>query len=59
MTPKPQLPGKPGQVPLNPAQDAAAHAPNIPLLIVAGAGTGKTKTLTSRIVQFINDGILP
>jgi DNA helicase-2/ATP-dependent DNA helicase PcrA len=44
---------------LNPAQKAAVDAKYGPLLIVAGAGTGKTKTLTSRIVQFINDGILP
>jgi DNA helicase-2/ATP-dependent DNA helicase PcrA len=59
MTPKPQTPGKTGQVPLNPAQDAAAHAPGIPLLIVAGAGTGKTKTLTSRIIHLIETGTAP
>jgi DNA helicase-2/ATP-dependent DNA helicase PcrA len=44
---------------LNPAQKAAVDAKYGPLLIVAGAGTGKTKTLMSRIVQFINDGIPP
>ena len=52
MTPKPQPP-------LNPAQDAAVHAPGIPLLIVAGAGTGKTKTLTSRIIHLIETGTPP
>ena len=46
-------------MPLNPAQDAAAHAPGVPLLIVAGAGTGKTKTLTSRIVHLIESGTPP
>ncbi len=45
--------------PMNPAQKAAAEAKNGPLLIVAGAGTGKTKTLTSRILYFINTGIRP
>jgi DNA helicase-2/ATP-dependent DNA helicase PcrA len=59
MTQKPQPPGKPGQPPLNPAQDAAVHAPGIPLLIVAGAGTGKTKTLTSRIIHMIETGTPP
>lgn len=30
-----------------------------PLLIVAGAGTGKTRTLTSRVVSFIEEGVPP
>ena len=66
MTPKPQTSGKPaqapdksGQIPLNSAQDAAVHAPGAPLLIVAGAGTGKTKTLTSRIIHLIETGTPP
>jgi DNA helicase-2/ATP-dependent DNA helicase PcrA len=66
MTPKPQTngksvqaPGKAEQMPLNSAQDAAVHAPGIPLLIVAGAGTGKTKTLTSRIIHLIETGTPP
>jgi DNA helicase-2/ATP-dependent DNA helicase PcrA len=59
MTPKPQPPNKAGQPPLNPAQNAAVHAPGIPLLIVAGAGTGKTKTLTSRIIHLIETGTPP
>ena len=45
--------------PLNPEQTIAAKAPFAPLLIVAGAGTGKTRTLTSRIVHLIEDGIPP
>jgi DNA helicase-2/ATP-dependent DNA helicase PcrA len=44
---------------LNPEQKQAATAPVSPLLIVAGAGTGKTRTLTSRIVHLIQSGILP
>jgi DNA helicase-2/ATP-dependent DNA helicase PcrA len=44
---------------LNPEQKKAAEAPISPLLIVAGAGTGKTKTLTSRIVHLIASGIPP
>ena len=45
--------------PLNPEQTVAAKAPLAPLLIVAGAGTGKTRTLTSRIVHLIENGIPP
>lgn len=44
---------------MNPAQEAAATAPVAPLLIVAGAGTGKTRTLTSRIVHLIEVGTSP
>lgn len=36
---------------------AVAASPDRPLLIVAGAGTGKTKTLTTRIANFIRQGI--
>jgi DNA helicase II / ATP-dependent DNA helicase PcrA len=46
-------------LPLNPAQKAAAEAESGPLLIVAGAGTGKTKTLTSRILHLISTGTRP
>src|SRR6185295_15900741 len=45
--------------PLNKAQEQAATAPRGPLLIVAGAGTGKTRTLTNRILHFIKEGIPP
>ncbi|MBU6500467.1 MAG: UvrD-helicase domain-containing protein [Patescibacteria group bacterium] len=44
---------------LNEQQKAATEAPNSPLLIVAGAGTGKTSTLTSRIGYFIKKGMPP
>ena len=44
---------------LNKAQERAVHAPGGPLLIVAGAGTGKTRTLTSRILHLIEEGVPP
>jgi DNA helicase-2/ATP-dependent DNA helicase PcrA len=44
---------------LNPAQKTAAEAARGPLLIVAGAGTGKTKTLTNRIIWLIHQGVSP
>jgi len=44
---------------LNEAQKSAAHAAHGPLLIVAGAGTGKTRTLTQRMLYLIEQGIRP
>ena len=44
---------------LNDAQKEAVLHTEGPLLIVAGAGTGKTKTLTERIVHIISKGIAP
>ncbi len=44
---------------LNTQQKAAVEAPRGPLLIVAGAGTGKTRTLTSRLMHFIEEGTKP
>ncbi len=44
---------------LNPEQQKAAHAPTNPLLIVAGAGTGKTRTLMSRLLSLLERGVLP
>lgn len=42
---------------LNEAQRKAAEAPGGPLLIVAGAGTGKTHTLTHRLMHLIKGGV--
>ena len=44
---------------LNSAQKEAAMHINGPILIVAGAGAGKTKTITHRIVNLIKEGIAP
>ncbi|HEX6944421.1 MAG TPA: ATP-dependent helicase [Gemmatimonadaceae bacterium] len=44
---------------LNPEQLAAATFGNGPLLIVAGAGTGKTRTLVYRVAHLIHTGVAP
>lgn len=44
---------------LNPAQQQAAKQINGPVLIIAGAGSGKTKTLTYRIAYMLSQGIQP
>ncbi len=44
---------------LNAKQKEAALHTKGPLLIVAGAGAGKTKTITHRIVNLIKEGIEP
>jgi DNA helicase-2/ATP-dependent DNA helicase PcrA len=41
---------------LNPAQRRAAAADDRPLLIIAGAGTGKTQTLAHRVAALISRG---
>ncbi|MFN8232429.1 MAG: ATP-dependent helicase [Actinomycetota bacterium] len=44
---------------LNPEQLAAATHGEGPLLIVAGAGTGKTMTLAARVAHLIRSGVPP
>jgi DNA helicase-2/ATP-dependent DNA helicase PcrA len=44
---------------LNPAQAAAATHGDGPLLIIAGAGTGKTRTLVYRVAHLIERGVRP
>lgn len=44
---------------LNPQQHAAATAGDGPLLIVAGAGTGKTRTLIYRLAYLVETGTRP
>ncbi|MCA8992905.1 MAG: ATP-dependent helicase [Planctomycetaceae bacterium] len=44
---------------LNPAQRAAACHGKSPLLIIAGAGTGKTTTLAHRVAALVASGVDP
>src|SRR5437588_4414203 len=44
---------------LNPEQAAAATFGDGPLLIIAGAGTGKTRTLIYRVAHLIGRGVSP
>lgn len=45
---------------LNPQQHAAVTAPDGPLMIVAGAGTGKTRVITRRLAHLVRDrGVRP
>lgn len=44
---------------LNNNQKKAATFSNGPLIIVAGAGSGKTKTIASRVAWLISKGIDP
>jgi len=44
---------------LNPSQLEAVNFTQGPLLVIAGAGSGKTRTLTYRVARLVEEGILP
>ena len=58
--------GRPGSGPtidyaaeLNPEQLEAVTAPPGPMLVIAGAGSGKTRTLTYRVAWLVEQGVPP
>ena len=44
---------------LNPSQLEAVNFTQGPLLVIAGAGSGKTRTLIYRVARLVEEGILP
>ncbi len=52
-------PGSSSAEKLNPTQRRAVEHRGGPLLILAGAGTGKTRTLVSRLARLLDDGVAP
>lgn len=57
--PHKQTPGEKEQLVFNPGQQTAIAAGPNPVLVIAGPGTGKTRTLIGRVTQLILNNINP
>lgn len=48
-----------GDIELNPSQSQAVDYTDGPLLILAGPGSGKTLTITEKVVNLVDEGFSP
>ena len=55
--PAPQTPPDPKAFPYSEAQQKAIQAGPTPVLVLAGPGSGKTRTLVGRVQRLLKDGI--
>ncbi len=58
-TPNEEVPPPPGGITLNPEQQSVVDHVSGPIIIVAGPGTGKTRTITCRMAALMNERQVP